>query len=84
MRSGAIRNGQAFQKLLEREVLLLEKCDMFFQGHPQIFAGALCRSLGRYSHGAAALSLCAAVGAIGWEKITSGPSDLVRTAEIRS
>src|SRR5205085_11587542 len=51
-RAGPIRNGQAFQKLLEREVLLLEKCDMFFQWHGEILAGTLRRGLGvRPAHG---------------------------------
>ena len=40
-RTGPIWNRQAFQKLIEREFLLFEKCDMFFQRHRQILAGAL-------------------------------------------
>src|SRR5207248_2269963 len=51
-RVGPIRDRQAFQKLLEREVLLLEKCDVFFEWHAEIFTGALRRSLSvRPAHG---------------------------------
>src|SRR5690242_16741712 len=44
-RVGTIRNRNAFEQIVEGEVLLFQKSDVFFQRHGEVFAHALRRRL---------------------------------------